>query len=43
MTNLISKIIKLRGHGNYVQILSEEQLLDLKNESFELIKKLIRE
>jgi len=43
MTNLISKIIKSRGHGNDIKILTEEQLLDLKNESFKFIKKLIRE
>ena len=43
MSNLIAKIIKLRGHGNNVQILSNDELLDLKNESFKLIKKLIRE
>ena len=43
MTNLITKIIKSRGHGNDIKILTEEQLLDLKNESFKFIKKLIRE
>ena len=43
MSNLIAKIIKLRGHGNNVQILSNDELLDLKNESFKFIKKLIRE
>jgi len=40
LTNLISEIIKYRGHGNLVKPLSKEKLLDIKNRSFEYIKKL---